>query len=266
MPNRLSVLLVHWNTKDDLRDSLIALREHPYSRGEQEVIVVDNASEDGAAEMVRISFPAVRLIANPTNELYAHGVNQCAEAASGDLLLLLNPDAQVQAGTLDTLAAFLHTKPDAAAVARSWFTRMEKFRRRCADSRRRPRFWESFCCCLAYGEVVELGRRGGCPWFDYESAGEAPQPMASCFLIRRDAWEKIGAMDERFPLYFNDADWCLRAYNSGYRIYYTPTRRRSTVTGDDEAGAPGSGLGIPRAMLRFLASITRARHGAALGC
>jgi GT2 family glycosyltransferase len=58
--------------------------------------------------------------------------------------------------------------------------------------------------------------------FDYEHAGPAPQPMASCFLIARSAWEIVGAMDERFPLFFNDADWCLRAHRAGFTVWYTP--------------------------------------------
>jgi glycosyltransferase involved in cell wall biosynthesis len=85
-----------------------ALDAFPFSGagGEQELIVVDNASGDGSADMVRREFPQVRLFANACNENYARGTNQALQAARGDLLLLLNPDAQVTPGALDTLADF----------------------------------------------------------------------------------------------------------------------------------------------------------------
>ena len=217
----LSALIVHWNTAPDLRACLQALRDHPYTGGTQEVIVVDNASADGAAAMVRAEFPEVRLLANPANELYARGVNQAADAATGDLFLLLNPDAAVRAGTLDTLAAFLESLPDAAAVA-------PRLVYESGETQRSVRGFPSPAALL--GEFLLLSRlfprsrwaAWRMPTFDYDKPGEAPQPMASCFLMRRDAWVKIGAMDERFPLYFNDADWCFRAQGAGYRIYYTP--------------------------------------------
>jgi len=218
----LSICIVHWKTRDDLRDCLIALKSFPFTQGEQEVIVVDNASADGTVEMVRADFPEVILIANKTNMLYAHGVNQCVAAAKGDLLLLLNPDAQVQAGTLDTLATFLMVHPDAAAVA-------PKLVYTNGGTQASVRGFPDPTALL--GEFLLLSRvlKGSrtlaawrMPWFDYEKTGEAPQPMASCFLIRRSAWSTVGPMDERFPLYFNDADWCLRAYQAGYKIYYTP--------------------------------------------
>lgn len=252
MTHRVSVLLVHWNTAPDLRECLQALREHPFMGGEQEIIVVDNASTDGAAAMVRESFPEVVLIANPANELYAHGVNQAAGAATGDLLLLLNPDATVQAGTLDTLAAFVQTKPDAAAVA----PRLVYQSGETQLSVRGVPFPDALL-----GEFLLLSRlfprsrwaAWRLPAFDYERQSEAPQPMASCFLIRREAWEKVGGMDEAFPLYFNDADWCLRAYHAGYKIYYTPEARATHGYGGTTKRVRNAAVWESRrAMLRFL--------------
>ena len=251
--SKLSVLLVHWNTKDDLRESLHSLQAFPYTGGAQEVIVVDNASADGAVEMVRIEFPEATLIANTANELYAHGVNQAAQAATGDLLLLLNPDAQVEAGTLDTLAAYLLTLPDAAAVA-------PKLVHDNGVVQKSVRGFPSPVALLGeflfVSRVWKSNRRWAAwrmPWFDYDEAGEAPQPMASCFLITRSAWEKVGAMDERFPLYFNDADWCLRAYQAGYKIYYTPNAvAKHGYGGTTKKVRKAAVWESRRAMLRFL--------------
>ena len=249
----ISVLLVHWNTTPDLADCLQALREHPYTgAGGQEIIVVDNASTDGAAQMVRERFPEVRLLENAKNELYAHGVNQAAGLATGDLLLLLNPDATVQAGTLDTLAAFLESKPDAAAVAPKLVSENGETQ---ASVRGVPTPTALvgeflFLSCLFPKSQWASWRL---PAFDYDNPGEAPQPMASCFLVRRDAWKKVGGMDEAFPLYFNDADWCLRAYQAGYRIYYTPDAVATHGYGGTTKTVRKAAVWESRrAMLRFL--------------
>lgn len=249
----ISVLLVHWNTAPDLAECLEALREHPYTgTGGQEIIVVDNASTDGAAQMVRERFPEARLIENPHNELYARGVNQAADAATGDLLLLLNPDATVQRGTLDTLATFLQSKPDAAAVAPRLVYE---------NNETQPSVRGVPTPDALLGEFMFLSRlfphsrwaSWRLPRFDYDAPGEAPQPMASCFLVRREAWEKLGGMDEAFPLYFNDADWCLRAYQAGYRIYYTPTAVATHGYGGTTKTVRKAAVWESRrAMLRFL--------------
>ena len=94
---RLSVIIVHWNTAPDLRECLAALRAFPWSQpgGETEILVVDNASSDGAVAMLAAEFPEVRVIANAENVIYAAATNQALKAATGDYFLLLNPDACV---------------------------------------------------------------------------------------------------------------------------------------------------------------------------
>ena len=226
--------------------------QFPYTGGEQEIIVVDNASTDGAAQTVREAFPDVRLIENDANELYAHGVNQAAGAATGNLLLLLNPDAKVRAGTLDMLRAFLETNPDAAAVAPRLVYESGETQ---ASVRGVPTPTALFGEFLLLSRIFPQSRWAAwrLPAFDYNRAQEAPQPMASCFLIRREAWEKIGGMDEAFPLYFNDADWCLRAYHAGYRIYYTPEAVATHGYGGTTKRVRKAAVWESRrAMLRFL--------------
>ncbi|HEX5324379.1 MAG TPA: glycosyltransferase family 2 protein, partial [Capsulimonadaceae bacterium] len=112
----LSVCIVNWNNKDYLRGCLESLTACPPAKEALEVIVVDNASSDGSAEMVRENFPKAILIANSDNKGYAEGNNQALEKAQGQTLLLLNPDVVLNENTLSNSLAFLKSHPDAGAV------------------------------------------------------------------------------------------------------------------------------------------------------
>ena len=217
---------MNWNTCDDLQACLQRLRENPYTLGPQEVVVVDNGSADSSVAMVRTEFPDVYLIANGMNESYARGTNQAVGAARGDLLLLLNPDVQVLPESLDALASFLHDKPRAAVGAKLVYPdgRVQP------SVRGFPRPVSVLYDLLGLSRLFKRSRVLGDyrqTFFEYNCAAcPAPQPMASCFLITRQAWEAVGPMDERFPLYFNDVDWCFRAKAAGVGVWYTA---RSTV-------------------------------------
>ncbi|MFM7322866.1 MAG: glycosyltransferase family 2 protein [Armatimonadota bacterium] len=212
----LSVCIVHWNTPDDLADCLDALDRFP-STAPMEVVVVDNASTPAPSPQLRSAHPAVRWIDNPTNRCYAEGCNQAADAARGTLLLLLNPDARVTAGALDRLIA-----------ATEGGTRMASARLVWPDGRPQDsvRGYPTPRAVLA--EMTGFARCCRCcdTWrmrgFDYDSPGVAPQPMASCWLIPRAAWEAVGPMDPRFPLYFNDVDWAWRARAAGWSTVHAP--------------------------------------------
>ena len=180
--------------------------------------MVDNASGDGSADIVRNEFPAVRLIANAVNANYARATNQALAIAHGDWLLLLNPDCKVLPGSLDALA-----KGSAGRVAAA---------RLCDEGGATQPSVRGFPepLPLLY-DIVGLSRlfpqsRTFAAYrqrfFDYNTLGPAPQPMASCFLIPRACYNAVGGMDECFPLYFNDVDWCWRCWKARFEIVYVP--------------------------------------------
>jgi N-acetylglucosaminyl-diphospho-decaprenol L-rhamnosyltransferase len=202
----LSVCVVHWNTASDLLTCLAALDEFPYSGGAMEIVVLDNASTDGAPERVRAEFPGVRLIESETNRCFAEGTNQAVQNSTGELILLLNPDARVTEGALDRLAGFLQNgHVDIVAPRLVW-----------PDGRTQPSVRNH-----PTPRNVLTGR-----WMRPVLAEDQPmrvaQPMASCLMLTRHAWETVGPMDPRFPLYFNDADWSLRAEQAGLKTWYVP--------------------------------------------
>lgn len=218
----LSICLVNWNTWEALRACLQSLARCPVTIAEVEVIVVDNGSTDGSATRVQEEFPDVRLIANTENRIYAEATNQAMNAATGDFLLLLNPDVAFLPGALDALVEAQQRLPDCGAVA-ARLTDPDGTTQR--SVRGFPDPLPVLYDILLLSKLFPHSRTFAAyrmPYFDYDTEQPAPQPMTSCLLISRSAFETVGNMDERFPLYFNDVDWCLRAQQAGVGIWYTP--------------------------------------------
>ncbi len=220
---RLTLCIVNWNTRDFLRECLTSAYEFRPGDVELEVIVVDNASEDGSAAMVSTEFPSVSLLANPDNRGYAEGNNQALRLATGDYLLLLNPDVVLHPKSLSHSLAFMKSHPEAGALGCRLVGadgQTQRSLRSFPDPA--PVLWEF----LGLSRLFPKSRWFGAyrmTWFDYNSVIEVDQPMGSFLLLSRAALEKVGFMDPQFPIFFNEVDWCWRAKREmGFRIYYTP--------------------------------------------
>ena len=218
----LSIIIVNWNTRDYLHRCLESIRRNPPT-DEFEVVVVDNASSDGSADMVRSRYGGeVTLIANDRNAGYAKGNNQGIEAARGEYILLLNPDTEVKTFALDNLLGFAKDHPEAAAVGCRLVGTDYQVQLSC----------RSFPYPLAIlFEYTRLSRifpwsrffsAYRMTWFDHAHEMEVDQPMGSCLLLSRKAIEDIGVFDTDFPIFFNEVDWCYRAKQKGWKIYFIP--------------------------------------------
>ena len=217
----LSICIVSWNTRELLDACLVSIRTIP-DEVTREVIVVDNASGDGTAEMVRADHPEVTLIANADNRGYAAGNNQAIEVARGEMILLLNPDIVVLEGALDTLVRFLEDHAEAAAVAPRLVLPDGSVQASCRSF---PTPDVVLYEALGLSRLFPRSRRFGkyrMTWWDYDDERPVDQPMASAFLVRRSVLEEIGLMDEQFPIFFNDVDLCERIWDAGGEVWYTP--------------------------------------------
>jgi GT2 family glycosyltransferase len=221
----LSVVIVNWNTRDLLRACLASLRVAlPASGLASEVIVVDNASADGSAAMVREEFPEVTLVANPENRNYAAGSNQALALATGEFILALNPDTEVPAEAPRALVRFLREHPGAGAVAPALVF---------PDGKVQPSvrgFPTPRALIGALSGLAHLFPRSA--WGSYrprtlphDRPSAVDQPMTSALLFRKAALDQIGPFDERFPLFFNDVDLCFRLKEAGWEIHYDPRIR-----------------------------------------
>lgn len=216
----LSIAIVNWNTRDLLLqalDSIYSSQEFPL-----EVIVVDNASSDQSAEAVRDRFPQVRLIANTANTGYAHGNNQAIRAAQGPYILLLNPDVILPQHGLASAVSFMERHPDAGALGVRQVHPGGELQR---SVRGFPSPMSIFWDLVGVARLLPASRLFGSyrmTWFRYDAEAEVDQPMGTFLLLSAKAVSEVGVLDEAFPIFFNEVDWCLRCKRAGWKIYFTP--------------------------------------------
>ena len=216
---RLSICIVNWNTSGLLVECLRSIHSSVLPL---EVILVDNASADFDPDVIIREFPNALLIRNERNEGYAHANNQAIARASGEHVLLLNPDTALHEGALDALVRFMDEHPDAGAAGCKLVRPDGTVDRSC----------RSFPTPLAVAfEYLGLSRlfpksrffgRYRMTWLNYDETVEVDQPMASCLIARREVFSQVGPFDEELPIFFNDVDWCFRAKQAGWKIYFTP--------------------------------------------
>ncbi|MEO6909041.1 MAG: glycosyltransferase family 2 protein [Abditibacteriaceae bacterium] len=218
----LSILIVNWNTRDLLRACLDSL--HGYLRGEYEIIVVDNASDDNSAQMVRDEFPQSQLIASPTNTGYAAGNNLAYQKSHGEWVWLLNPDTEIDETSFSQLLDFITENPRCGAVASCLVDAQDGSTQHSCRAFPEPAalWFEALGLAAKYPHSKQFGFYR-MSWWNYNETRQVDQPMASSLLLRREAIESSGGLfDEDFPIYFNDVDLCWRLHENDWEIWYVP--------------------------------------------
>lgn len=218
---KLSVVIVNWNTHRLLLQALASIYQAPPPFS-FEVIVVDNASSDESARAVRERYPQALLIANSENEGYAKGNNQGLLVSRGEYVLLLNPDVRVPEGGLERAVAIMEQLKDVGALGvRQAFPNGQVQKSVRGFPTPSAVFWELIGLSRLYPSSSRFGAYR-MTWFDYEHEADVDQPMATFLMIRRQVLDQVGLMDESFPIFFNDVDWCFRCKQAGWRILFTP--------------------------------------------
>lgn len=209
----LSIVVISYNTRDLLLACLQSVRDRTMGVG-YEIIVVDNASRDGSVDAVRARFPHVTVIANAENDGFAKACNQAAAVSSGRYLLLLNSDTVMQRHTLRTMVTCLDQHLDIGAVS-------------CLQRDERGRVLQS---CFPFPSIRDhvrysedlptIVRRlvGTLPSMDFTQSQDVEWANGACLMIRKALFERLGGLDERFFMYFEDVDLCCRVQQLGYRV------------------------------------------------
>lgn len=205
----ITIVIPNYNGREFLQECLQSLEEQAQDAPEYEVIVVDNGSGDGSADLVRREFPCVTVIALPENTGFCHAVNVGIEASTSPYVILLNNDTKVKAGFVRALYNAIESRPEAFSVS----ARMLLWDR--------PELLDDagdrYC---VFGWAYARGK--GRPAAVFDKAAEVFSACGGAAVYRRSVFEEIGLFDELHFAYMEDLDIGYRAKIYGYRNYYEP--------------------------------------------
>ena len=260
-PPRLTVIVISWNTRELLGRCLAAVGRDGAALA-PEVIVVDNASADGSADLVASRFPEARLIRNPDNRGFGRACNQALALATGEAILFLNPDAEPCAGSLTQLVGFLEARSDVGAVGPLLLT-----------ANGEPGLTYGYFPSIATALLPllsPLARFLPRP-SDLHALGVVPAKLppdapirdvdylcGAALVVRRDLLARLGGFDERFFLYFEETDLCRRIHAAGHRVVLLPAARALHHEGGSREKRSGPAL---RDYYRSMNLYLRKHHG-----
>ncbi|MGC4155014.1 MAG: glycosyltransferase family 2 protein [Propionicimonas sp.] len=232
-PVDVSVVIVNWNTRDYLLDVVTSLKQTTH-RASMEIIVVDNDSQDGSQEALRERHPDVTLIQNPGNYGFAKANNIGFAVARGRALCLVNTDVIALDGVVDKLWEHLVSHPQVGLVGPRQINGEGQTR---MNVRRFPSLGN------AAGDYLWLKKLGilpgrALPPATYHHTHDAEVLSGAFLMVRREAFDQVGPLDEDFFFYGEDTDWGRRFHDAGWRIVYHPEAEAIHFGGGSTAAYP----------------------------
>jgi len=257
----LEVAIVSHGAEELLRRCLLSLRAHP-ARGEMRVTVVDSGSPDRTPDMVATEFPEVRLLRRG-NIGFSAANNLVLRESEAAAVLLLNPDTEVYAGTLDAALARLRSQPRIGMVGCKLVTESGGLDHACKRSFPTP--------LAALAHFTGIGRSGDASGalsqyrathLGDDEPGEVDAVNGAFMLCRAEAVREVGLLDEGYWLYMEDLDWCHRFWDAGWKVFYEPAGVALHVKGGSSAGrrAPRQEVAFHRGMGRFYRRFDAPEH------
>ena len=236
MPD-VSVIIVNWNTKQYLINCLHSVIN--ITGGYlQDLVVVDNSSTDGSAEAVENQFPQVKLIRNKENLGFAKANNIGIRASTGLYLCLINSDVIVQDGCIEKLINFMDHHPETGLCGPRILNPDLTLQVSC---RHFPSIWNNICQALGLNKLFPKSAFFSEPFMKYWAHDEIKNVdvLSGCFwMIRREASDEVGLLDEDFFIYGEDIDWCKRFHKAGWDVVFYPDAEVIHIGGASSANAP----------------------------
>ncbi len=226
----ISIIIVSWNVRALLEKTLASIYQETKNIT-FEVFVVDNSSQDRSAAMVKEKFPQVHLITNKENLGFAKANNQALKYAQGHYYVLLNPDTEIRDEALQKMVAWLDAHKKVGIAGPQLINPDGSIQ---SSTRGFPIFSSLAITLLKLHHFFQPKsiRKYYQVDFDHKSERSVDQVMGAALFIRKEAVEKIGLLDEKFWIWFEEADWCKRAKNAGWHITFTPLAHIMHVKGE----------------------------------
>lgn len=208
----LSIIILNWNTADLLLACLRSIQTHVTL--DYEVIVVDNNSSDDSVAQVRVQFPRVRLLPQSANLGFSRGNNVGLAAANAPYMLLLNPDTEVRSGTLEALVTFMETHERAGMAGPTLWNPDDSLQ---PSTSPLPSLWVEF---LRQTMLFRLFPTAEMRTAMRNETRRVTNITGAALCVRRDCLAQIGPLDEQIFMFYEDTDWCKRAGDAGWDLWF----------------------------------------------
>lgn len=212
----ISFIIVNWNTKELLRNCLRSI-EKTVMGIVYELIVVDNASQDGSVPMLRQEFPAAHVIENQVNRGFGAANNQALSIMKGRYALLLNTDTVLTEQAVSGLFSFMESQPDAAMACGQLLN---------ADGSRQNSIaaFPNLLTLMTNVSLLEYvwPRRYPSKRYDFENPIEIDSGIGACLIVRKQAIDEVGMLDERYFFFFEETDWACQMRKADWKIFHVP--------------------------------------------
>ena len=206
---KVSIIILNWNGLEDTVECLESLKDIDYPN--YEIIVVDNGSTDGSCDFLKANFPYVRLIENNENLGFAEGNNCGIRQASGKYVLLLNNDVVVDRYFLKELVNVAESDPAIGAVGAVAYYYDDP-----------QRIWQAAGMISWNRGRIRIVGRNEVDEGQFNEVTEVDYVPGCSMLVRRELFERVGYLDPKYFVYYDETDWCIRAQRAGYRVLYAP--------------------------------------------
>ena len=221
----LSICILTLNSRDFLKQCLLSIQKFP-PKGEYEIFVADNGSDDGTVAMLHAEFPEVQVILNKENVGFTKPNNQMLHLAKDEFLLLLNPDTLLQEDCFNPQIQYLRANPEVGISIPKVLNEDGSFQKQSRRGEATPLEVIGYFFKLRNLFPNNKTLNGYLQaWLPEDEIAEVKAVSGSCMFIRRETWEQVGDFDEQFFAYQEDSDYCKRAREKGWKVMYVPISR-----------------------------------------
>jgi O-antigen biosynthesis protein len=216
----LSIIIVNWNSWDYLQKCIMSIVENA-DELKYEIIVVDNFSTDNSTENIAVCFPDVILIKNENNVGFPKANNQAFNIAHGRYFLMLNPDTLVKKNTLQQSVCVLKNDDSIGCVGVKTLKGNGEILHTCARSF--PSIWSTFCEIFYLDKIFKKWKflqSSDLRYWDHHNSCDVDMLHGGYMMFPKSIYRKLGGLDEKIPMYYEDVEYCCRINKAGFRIYY----------------------------------------------
>jgi len=217
----LSIIIVNWKVRRLLEKCLDSILKYKGNLN-LEIFVIDNDSRDNTAEMMMVQYPDLDCISLPRNIGFARANNLGIERAKADVIFLLNPDTEISAGYMQKALEYMRSHPQVGIMGTKILNADKSVQK---SIRRFPDFSSQLLVLLKLRNVLMDNKYLShylADDFDYSKEQQVDQIMGAAMFIRREVLDKIGLLDEKFFIWFEEIDFCERAHQAGFKLVYYP--------------------------------------------